>query len=87
MKLNDYAIRQCLAECNWKAATDIVAANFDLQMPQDYEVKLISEAAWLPAVVIYSGALAYRWHSAGGFYKSQYSTVVFKSGMHVRINC
>lgn len=86
MKLNDYAIRQYLAECNWKAATDIVAANFDLQMPQDYELELISEAA-LPAVAIYSGALAYRWHSASGFYKSQYSILGFKSGIHVRINC
>ena len=66
MKLDDYAIRQHLAECNWKAATDIVAAHFDLQMPADYDVTLVKQIA-APSVVIFYKDTVYRWHSAAGF--------------------
>ena len=66
MKLYDYAIRQYLTECNWKAATDIVADRFGLQMPADYEVTLVHQIA-APAVIIFYKDTVYRWHSAAGF--------------------
>jgi hypothetical protein len=66
MKLDDYAIRQYLAELNWKAATDVVAARFKLQMPAGYEVTLVHQIA-APSVVIFYKDTVYRWHRAAGF--------------------
>lgn len=68
MKLDEYAIRQYIAELNWKAAADIVAARFELQMPADYEVTLVHQIA-APSVVIFYKDTVYRWHAAAGFSK------------------
>lgn len=85
MKLEDYAIRQYLAECDWKAATDIVAAHFDLQMPADYEVKLVHQIAASSVVIFYKDAV-YRWHAAAGFSQVELR-LPFGSDPDARIYC
>jgi hypothetical protein len=85
MKLDDYAIRHYIAECNWKAAADIVVAHFKLQMPVDYEVTLVYQIA-APAVVIFYKDTVYRWHSAAGFSKV-WLRLPFGSCPDARIYC
>jgi uncharacterized membrane protein len=87
MKLEDYAIRQHIADCNWRAAVDMVADHFAIKIPQSISIGFIRSDNSKSQVSIFNGSLAYHWLSSGSFvrfdtpgsYHPQSALIVFPS--------
>lgn len=86
MKLDDYAIRQYLAECNWKAAVEVLANHFGLQMPQQYDIAFVNQMIYEPsAVAVYIGPRSCRWHSVRGFAEREIPSRMGLSDIHALV--
>lgn len=85
MKLHDYAIKEHLAERDWKAAAEIVASYFGLQMPADYEIVFNRRSLPNKKICIYYGPRSYRWYSNGGFGHGDMPHRVGDTGIYARI--
>ena len=86
MKLDDYAIRQYLAESNWKAAVEVLANHFGLQMPADYVVTPVKQFIYDPsAIAVYIGPRLCRWHSVRGFAEREITSRIGLSDIYALV--
>ena len=67
MKLHDYAISQHIADCDWRAAVDMVADHYGINIPKSIGIGIIRSDNSMSQVSIFNGSLAYHWLSSGGF--------------------
>jgi len=87
MKLDDYAIKQHIADCNWRAAIDMVADHFAIKIPKSISIRFSRSENSNSQVSVFDGHLAYHWLSPGGFvrfdtpgsYHPQSALIVFPS--------
>jgi hypothetical protein len=87
MKLEDYAIKGHIAACDWRAAVDMVADHYGINIPKSIGIGIIRSDDSRSQVSIFDGHLAYHWWSSTGFvridipgsYHPQSALVVFPS--------